>query len=135
MAGLFRPLCTVIFVILHCLVYCYVCSRVLLFLLSCSVIFGFVFCYFCSRVLLFLRSCCVIFGFVLLLLGSCSVIFALVFCYFWVCVLLFLLSWSVIFGFVFCWHTFLFVQKVAFQNKFRFLQDRYRIYTEHISIF
>ena len=104
LAGLFRPLCTVIFVILHCLVYCYVCSRVLLFLLSCSVIFGLVFCYFCSRVLLVLPSCSVIFGFVfcyfcthvLLFLLSCSVIFALVFCYFCSRVLLFLCSCSVI---------------------------------------
>ena len=95
LAGLFRPLCTVIFVILHCLVYCYVCSRVLLFLLSCSVI-ALVFCYFCARVLLFLLSCSVIFGLVfcyfcarvLLFLGLCSVIFALVICYFWVRVLL-----------------------------------------------
>ena len=33
LAGLRRRLCAVIFVILHCLVCCYVCSRVLLFVL------------------------------------------------------------------------------------------------------
>ena len=68
LAGLFRRLFAVVFVILHCLVFCYFCVRVLLFLRSCSVILAFVFCYFCVRVLLFLRSC--------------SVIFVFVFCYF-----------------------------------------------------
>ena len=75
LAGLFRRLSTVVFVILHGLVYCYVCSRVLLFLLSCSVTLALVFCYVCSRcppmfALVFCYVC-----------ARCSVTLALVFCY------------------------------------------------------
>ena len=82
LAGLFRRLSAVVFVILNCLVYCYFCVRVLLFFHLCSVIFAFVFCHLCVRVLQFLHLC--------------SVIFEFVFCYFCVCVLLLLSSCSVI---------------------------------------
>ena len=86
--------CIVLCSDIFALVFCYFCSRVLLFLHLCSVIFVLLFCCFCSRVLLFLRSCSVI-------LRLCSVIFALVFCYFCTCVLLFLFSCSVVFALVF----------------------------------
>jgi len=82
LAGFFRRLCAAIFVILHCLVYCYVCSRVLLLcshvllcLPACSVIVCFRILFFC--VLMF----CHVGSRVLLFLLSCSVMFAPVFCY------------------------------------------------------
>ena len=96
LAGLFRRLRTVIFVILHCLVhwcllpcsvyfalvFCYFCARVLFILLSRSVIFALVLCYFCPRVLLFSLLCSVFFrARVLLYLrsGSAGFVFALCF--------------------------------------------------------
>ena len=98
------------------LVFCYCCSRVLLFLHLCSVIFVLLFCCFCSRVLLFLRSC--------------SVIFALVFYYFCVCVLWVFYRTSVNFFQNKCRHLYRtnvnFLQRKCVQNKCEFLTAQYR---------
>ena len=118
LAGLFRRLFAVVFVILHCLVFCYFCVRVLLFLRSCSVILAFVFCYFCVRVLLFLRSC--------------SVIFVFVFCYFCVCVLLFWCSCSVIFAFLFCYFCVTEQMWTFYRTNVEILQNKCGHFTEHM---